>query len=251
MNNDRLEALLWARVDGTIEAEELAELEAHLAEHPEPREIERQITTIAEELGHLDEVKPPPRLRVRIDGALATATPPTAHPTAAPRSHLTAAWPRRWLPLAASILIGIAIGYLVHPGAGGSIGRLAATGSMLNHAAPDAGRVEIQLAADAGSVVASRAGADVVVHVMLSREIEIDVTLLGTGGEVSFTGLESAGASATEISTQRDRVKVHLRGPGAATLSATAAELGDPLRLVVSVEGAPAEERWIGPGDGS
>ena len=47
MNTDRLEALLWARIDGTIEPEELAELEAHLAEHPEPREIERKITTIA------------------------------------------------------------------------------------------------------------------------------------------------------------------------------------------------------------
>ena len=85
MNTDRLEALLWARIDGTIEPEELAELEAHLAEHPEPREIERQITTIAEELDTLEKVQPPQELRERIDGALANATSPTAHPT--PTSH--------------------------------------------------------------------------------------------------------------------------------------------------------------------
>ena len=50
MITERLEALLWARVDGTIEPEELAELEAHLAEHPEPRDIERQVAVIAGEL---------------------------------------------------------------------------------------------------------------------------------------------------------------------------------------------------------
>ena len=58
MNTDRLETLLWARIDGTIDPEELAQLEAHLAEHPEPREIERQITTIAEDLDSLEKVPP-------------------------------------------------------------------------------------------------------------------------------------------------------------------------------------------------
>ena len=87
MNNDRLEALLWARVDGTIDPQELAELEAHLAEHPESREIERQITTIAEGLDALEKVQPPSELRGRIDSALEHATPPAArtdHSTATP-----------------------------------------------------------------------------------------------------------------------------------------------------------------------
>ena len=78
MNIDRLEALLWARIDGTIEPEELAALEAHLAEHPEPRDIERQISVMAEELGRLEDEEPPAVLRERIDGALANATPPAA-----------------------------------------------------------------------------------------------------------------------------------------------------------------------------
>ncbi len=130
MNNDRLEALLWARIDGTIEPEELAELEAHLAEHPEPREIERQITTIAEELDRLEKVQPPPELRARIDGALANATAPTAHPAPTPHTQSAPAWQVRWLPLAASLLIGVTVGYLMHPELSGSIDQSRATGPM-------------------------------------------------------------------------------------------------------------------------
>ena len=79
MNIDRLEALLWARIDGTIDPQELAELEALLAEQPEPRQFERQITWIADGLKELDTVQPPSELRGRINDALENATPPEAH----------------------------------------------------------------------------------------------------------------------------------------------------------------------------
>ncbi len=251
MNNDRLEALLWARIDGTIETEELAELEAHLAGHPEPREIERQITTIAEELGRLDMVQPPPELRGRIDSALANATPPAArtdHLATTLHTRLAPAWPARWLPLAASLLIGMTAGYLLHPGTGGSIDRSRATGAMLTPSAQTGvGPVEIHLGAGAGSVSASRAGADVVINVMLTTKIDLEVTLAGTGGPVHFAGLNTTNASATEVSTEHGWVVVRTSGPGTVTFSVSAIDANDMLGLQVSVDGAPAEERWIGP----
>ena len=250
MNSDRIEALLWARIDGTIEPEELAELEVHLAEHPEPRGIERQITTIAEELDSLDKVQPPPDLRGRIDGALANATPSAArtdHPVPT-HTRSTPAWPARWLPLAASLLIGVTVGYLLHPGASGSIDRSRATGAMLTPTAqPGAALVEIHLDAGTGSVSASRSGADVVINVMLTTEIDLGVTVAGAGGPVRFAGLNSTNTSATEVSTEHGWVVVQTHGPGAVTLSVSAIDADDPLRLQVSVDGFLAEERWIGP----
>jgi len=248
MNTDRLEALLWARIDGTIEPEELAELEAHLAEHPEPREIERQITTIAEELDRLEKVQPPQELRERIDGALANATAPTAHPTPTPHTHSAPAWQVRWLPLAASLLIGVTVGYLMHPGTVRSIDKSRVTGTMITPPAhPGAAPVEIHLDAGAGTVFASRSGADLVAELVLTEEIDIAVTLTGAGGPVRFTGLNSTNASATEVTTEQGWVSVRIVGPGTVRLSVSAADADDMLRLQVSIDGIPVEERWIGP----
>jgi len=248
MNNDRLEALLWARIDGTIGPEELAELETHLAEHPEPREIERQITTIAEELDGLETVQPPRELRRRIDGALATANPPSAHPAEAPPTRSMPAWPLRWLPLAASLLIGVTVGYLLHPGTGGSIDRSGVTGSMLTPTnQSEAAPVEIHLEAGAGSVSASRAGADVSIHVILETEIDLGVTLTGAEGLVHFASLNTTNGSATEVTTEQGWVSARTIGPGSLIVAASAADADDILRLQVSIDGIPIEERWIGP----
>jgi hypothetical protein len=248
MNTDRIEALLWARIDGTIEPEELAELEGHLAEHPEPREIERQITTIAEGLDRLEKVQPPPELRARIDGALANATAPTAHPAPTPHTQSAPAWQVRWLPLAASLLIGVTVGYLMHPETRRSINQSEVTGTMMTPPSqPETTPVEIQLVAGAGTVFASRSGADVVIDVMLTAEINLGVALTGADGPVRFAGLNSTIASATEVTTEQGWVSVRTIGPGTVRLSVRAENSDEMLKLVVSVDGAPVEERWIGP----
>ncbi len=248
MNTDRLETLLWARIDGTIGPEELTELEAHLAEIPEPREIERQIKTIAEELDGLEKVQPPPELRGRIDGALANANPPTAHPSPTPPTRSRPAWPARWLPLAASLLIGVTVGYLLHPGTGGSIDHSGVTGTMLTPTdQSETAPVEIHLEAGAGSVSASRAGADVVIDVTLTTEIDLEVTLAGAEGSVHFAGLTTTNGSATEVTTEQRWVSARTIGPGSLTLAVSAANADDILRLQVSIDGIPIEERWIGP----
>ena len=248
MNTDRLEALLWARIDGTIDPEELVELEAHLAEHPMPREIERQITTIAEELDRLEPEEPPAVLRQRIDEALAHATSPiarTGHPTTPGHTLSAPARPAQWLPLAATLLIGVAIGYLLHPGAGGSIDKSEVTGTMVTPPAQVvAAPVEIHL--DGGSVSASRAGAHVVVDVVLAAEVHLAVTIAGTGGPVHFGNLSSSEGSATEVTTEHGWIVVRTNGPGTVTFSLNANDADDPLRLQVSSDGSPVEERWIG-----
>ena len=248
MNTDRLEALLWARIDNTLDPEDLAELEAHLEEHPEPQEIERQIAAIAAELDTMERAQPPAELRSRINDALANATPPVVQPAPIPHPHPQATWRARWLPVAASLLIGVALGYLLHPGTGGSIDTSGVSGTMLTPPAQmEFSPVEIHLEAGAGRIVASRAGADVVVDVFLMTEVELGVTVEGARAPVRFDSLNSTDAAATNVSAENGWVAVRYRGPGTLTFSVSAVEPEDALRLQVSGDSLPVEERWIGP----
>ena len=93
------------------------------------------------------------------------------------------------------LLVGVAVGYLLHPGAGGSIDRAEVTGAMLTpteqlESAP------IEILIEGGSVVASRAGSDVVVDLKLTSDIELGLTLMGTGGPVRMTNLAASLATA-------------------------------------------------------
>jgi anti-sigma factor RsiW len=247
MNTDRLEALLWARIDGTIEPQDLAELEAHLAEHPEPQELESQILVMAEELGQLKRVQPPSELRARIDSALEGATPPIAHQAASLLARPAPSWQRRWLPFAASLLIGVAIGYLLHPGVNSSIDRSVVSGTMVtppDH--PRAERIEIPLDADAGRIVVSRDRADVMVEMVLNTEIDVEVTLGSAAGPIRFESLFSSDASTNEATTRNGSVVVRTVGPGTASMLVSLIDAAEPLRLKVSVGGFVTEERWIG-----
>ena len=133
MRPERLEKILWERADGTIAPDELAKLEEYLAEHPDSKDIEREIARLAELLAPRDEIAPPAALRERIDRALAAATPP-GHEARIPRTAGARRWKDRWparlLPVAASLVIGVAIGYLTQPGAGGPIDGSQAAGAM-------------------------------------------------------------------------------------------------------------------------
>jgi anti-sigma factor RsiW len=246
MNDERLESLLWARIDGTIEPAELAELEAYLAEQPEPPVMERQIAAITNGLRELEPETPPSELRGRIDDALETATPPEAHSTAQSRLQARPSWQMRWLPLAASLLVGIAIGYLMHPEVGGSIDKTEVAGSMLTPTERlEPARAEIVF--DGGSIIARRSRAETVVDMTLTDEVQLGVTLAGAEGPVRLVNLNSSTSSGTEIETDQGWVVLRTRGPGTVVLAVSTSAPTEPLRLQVSSDGHLVEERWIGP----
>ena len=63
MKPERLEALLWERIDGVISVEENAELAIYLAGHREARDLEREITALAERMENMAELAEPEELR--------------------------------------------------------------------------------------------------------------------------------------------------------------------------------------------
>ena len=251
MNNDRLEALLWARIDGTIEPEEMAELEAHLRENSDNREFERQIAAIAEGLDTLEHEQPPEGLRERIDQALHHAKPPTSqHHQAAriPPTHPTPTWRSKVLPVAAGLVIGVAVGYLLHPNAGRTIDHSIAAGTMVAPVGDQESRVDVRLEDGAGHVIAHRDMADIVIDIDLAKEIDVAVTVEGMGGPVRIESLSSTDAATTEVSTHYGWVVVHSTGPCAVRYTVVASATDDPVRLRVASGGLTAAEHWLGPG---
>jgi hypothetical protein len=171
-----------------------------------------------------------------------------AHHAASLLGRPAPSWQARWLPAVASLVIGVAIGYLLHPGVTSSIDQSEVTGTMY---APSgyvvSGPVEIHLEAGAGSVAASRSGSDIVVDVSLVTDIELGVTLTGTNGPVHFKSMSTTTGTATDVMTEQGWVVVRGHGPGTMTFSVSAIDAEDPLRIQVSSAGALTEEAWIGP----
>ena len=218
MKSDRLEALLWARVDGTIDESELAELENILAAGGEPRKVERQIALIAEELDRLEDVQPPAELRDKIDSALAQASPPAARigrSGAAPRPRPSNPVVSRWLPLAASLVVGVAIGYLLHSGPAAPIETAHVSGSMTVPAAqPPAPPAVLDLGRSIGSIEIRRAGEIVTLDLDLESDRDLELVLETPDG---------------------DRTTLDVKGPGKRQLTV---ENGQELRFEVRINGS-------------
>ena len=225
MKSDRLEALLWARVDGTIGKSELAELEEILATGGEPRKVERQIAMIAEELGKLEDVQPPAELRDKIDGALAQASPPAArigHLGTIPAPQTSNPIVSRWLPLAASLVIGVAIGYLLNTGPAAPIETTHVSGSMTAPAAqPTAPPAVLDLGQSIGSIEIRRAGEIVTLDLDLAGDRDLELVLETPDG---------------------DRTTLDVKGPGARLLTVESAQ---KLRLEVRTNGSVLAEYRI------
>jgi hypothetical protein len=230
MKSDRLEALLWARLDGTIDESELAELENILAAGGEPRKVERQIALIAEELDRLEDVQPPAELRDKIDSALAQASPPAARigrSGAAPRPRPSNPVVSRWLPLAASLVVGVAIGYLLNTGVTVPIETAQVSGSMTAPAAqPPAPPAVLDLGRSIGSIEIRRAGEIVTLDLDLLDGQNVELILEAQGGERST--LDASGPGTRQLVVESDqelRLEVRIDGSIVAEHLVEASEL--------------------------
>ena len=198
----------------------------------------------------MDDERPPAVLREKINDALDRANRPSHHHenlATIPPTHPTTTWQRTWLPVAASLLIGVAIGYLLHPNSGRTIDHSIAAGTMVTPANDPDSRVAVHLEGGAGQVVAHRDKADIVIDVDVTREIDVAITLEGTGGPVHLEGLSSSNASTTEVSTHHGWVVVSAVGPCTTRFSARTSIADDPVRLRVASSGFVIEEHWLGP----
>jgi len=249
MRLERLEELLWERADGAIAPDKLAELETFLAEHPESKDLEREIARLSEFLTPRDEVSPPAALRERIDRALAAATPPV-HEARIPRTARARRWRDRWsarlLPVAASLVFGVAIGYLLQPGATGPIDDSQAAGAMRAAAVTtETAPVIVDLGADTGRVVANRVGSDLVIDIGLVRELDLRLDLEAADGEIRLIGMIHSAGSPSEVTLENRRLTVRVRGPGTQRIKAVVSGKASRVWFQAMADGTVVIERWI------
>jgi len=276
MNLERLEALLWERIDGVIGAEDRAELEAFVAQDQEAKELDHELNVLAERLASARELKPPAELRERIDRALIMAEPPMAPaeaveapgprtatrpaavevpempvaqqtpPAVVVRHRSDGGWRGRLLPLAASLLVGVAIGLLVQFAAGPGVDASRAVGTMhVPTGTAPTDPVTIDLAGDLGALSVWREGPLLAAELGLVENIEVELVLESTSGDLFVGGAGMAESPASEISLDGGRVVLRADGAGRYALKVVAANERAPIRLRVNSGAEVLADRWI------
>jgi hypothetical protein len=248
MKPERLESLLWECVDGTISGEALADLEGHIDQHPEARELQREIEKLAKQLDGLGRAVPPKNLRARIAVALPDA-PPSIRETplaAAPVLSLPKRRPMIWLPMAASLLVGVTVGYLLQPGAGVAVDRSSVVGTMTAASPePAAGDLVIDLGGQAGMVAVSRRGGETAIRVELATETDLEIDLEVADGVLLLSRIDPADDAGFEVTTAAGKTVLRTRGPAARRFEITATDEAVPVRFVIRSNGAVVAEGWL------
>lgn len=249
MKTERLESLMWEFLDGTITADERADLEAHVERHPEAREFQREIEKLAEQLDGLGRAAPPENLRPRIAAALQEVPAPTREPQPVSSFAPPMAPQRRsvaWLPLAASLLVGVAVGYLLQPGAGLSVDRSRAAGAMTSTAPGFATHtLEIDLGERAGTMVVRPLADGAAISIELVSATDLEIVLEVADGMLLPTGIDTVDSAGFGITAGVGRTVIRTRGPAIHELKFTTTETTESVHLVVRSNGAVVADDWL------
>ncbi|HSN53924.1 MAG TPA: hypothetical protein VLT32_04600 [Candidatus Sulfomarinibacteraceae bacterium] len=248
MNSERLEALLWERIDGTINDAERDELETALAADPGARRLEAEIAHMAGRLEALPRLTPGRDLRSRIASALSEARapgPPAAiHASSIPRRR-SIHRPAAWLPLAACLVIGVAFGLILASIGGVAVETSKATGAMGADTARPGTPLRFELDSGLGLLTVTRTGPEAIIELRLETDDEITLAVGQPGAEITISELGDAAGPDRSLTVVEGRMVMRSRGPGAIRLGITAGSDTAPLHLEVSADGATVAERWV------
>jgi hypothetical protein len=222
MNPERLDELLWELIDGEINPEDHTILREYLVGRPEAEERRREFVALATKLGSQERVEPPAELRERINAALdavpapVVAAPPAVVKMPPPRA---ATWPMRASYLAAGLLLGVGLTFLVVGGAGQDLDQSKLYGTVQ---LPLEEAVSVELEADAGTLVFDRSGTRRTLDLDLRWDGVVEVKLDSQSGVIKLETVDHVGSTALAASTEGPRLLLTMQGPAA-------------LRLVVDV----------------
>lgn len=237
MNEERLDELLWERIDQVIRPEDAAELREHLEGSPEARAHERRLDEFVATLATVHEVEPPPALRRRIDAALAAKrlSSPPRWGAASWAEALRELWsPKpllRYALLAGAFLIGAISYHLVAGGDGSSRldpAKLYGSTGIARQESP-AGAWTLELPEERGWVALHRRGSLLVLDMALAVEGHGEVKLHFPEAGFHLETLEHFGAPPSRLQATADAVDLQLMGPSRCTL---VTEVGDPAQQV-------------------
>jgi hypothetical protein len=148
--------------------------------------------------------------------------------------------------VAASLVLGVAIGYLLQPGATGPIDESRAAGAMRATAVTtETAPVIVDLGADTGRIVANRAGSDLVIDIGLVRGLDLRLDLEAADGEIQLTGMIHSVDGPSEMTLEDGRLTVRARGPGTQRVKVGLTEEASRVWFRATADGTVVIERWI------
>lgn len=222
MNRERLEQLLWERIDGTISPDDLRQLTTQLEEQPQSRKLEREVAAVAEILSDPQPVEPPGELRSRIRQALASSPGPkttSGHPPPAARTGSGRPVPG-WAAMAASLLIGVAVGYLLHLAGSAPVDPARASGAMSTAiATTPATMLPIDLGPDVGSMELRLRAGELLIDLELATAVQLEAVVEADGP--TETALEARGPGRRQLAVDGEgfrRLIVRVDGAEVAAL---------------------------------
>jgi len=213
MNAERLDELLWELVDGEISSEDHTILREYLVGRPEAEERRREFVALATKLGSQERVEPPAELRERIDAALDAMPPPAAEapPVVVRMPPPTApTWPMRASYLAAGLLLGVGLTFLIVTGSGQDLDQSKLYGTVQ---LPLEDAVSVDLEADAGTLVFDRSGSRRTLDLDLRWDGVVEMRLDSQSGVIQLETVDHVGGTALAASTEGSRLILTMRGP--------------------------------------
>jgi len=214
MIDQRIEELMWQRIDGTISPEDSADLDAHIGAHLEARSYFDELTSMSSLLDHADDVEPPADLRQRIEGAIEWDRYPQQAAGFDWRTFFAPWWDLR---IATAAVAGILIGVIAYS-------------TMINRF-------------DTGLDLANE---DVSGSMALSKASTAVLDSPGVDGIVTFRRNDLKAISDVKIDSDRE-VEIILEYDGQSTLFRAQSDSGSPLGSIV-VEGNTVRVTHYGPG---
>ncbi len=249
MRPDELERLLWEHTEGTISADNRARLDAHLAANPTAEKQRRDVKVIAELLGSVRDIEPPPFLQSRIESAVAARPRPrgrfswdgTVREMLAPKWRVRIAW------AVAGLVVGVTATALMVADLGRTsredISRF--YGAMALPERTVAAALEIELPDALGSFALTPRGRGVVIRLDVTRPVSGGVTVELVAGGLTVESVESSGAAASRVEASGEAIVTALGSAGHVSARIGIPPRAESLTVRVSAAGKQVVERRI------
>jgi hypothetical protein len=230
-------------LDGTISAPDLTQLEQHLQSHEESQPLARQVAALGQSLAAPAPTEVPTELEARIRVALDAARPPTSLRAAGSTTVKRFSWRSQLLPLAAGLLLGAALGQLLHLIPGRPVDGSRAVGSMAaTEVARGPAAVAVDLGADVGRLNGSRSGELITIDLELAAGARVQVAVHAGDGPLQLISATASGSGQSSARDDGTGLVLEADGPGRSGLTARAASEEAVAHLKVRVDGELVRE---------
>ncbi len=216
--DEKYKELINAEIDGEIQSNEKAELDAFLAESEAGRALQEELRDLCATLDAEKLLEPPQHLRHVVMNSIPTPKSAAPNPVAEPpgffRSLFTVPAMRYAATFAAGVVMTVVIvdSGQIQQGALDDVGTLVGTISDSGDMAPGIDSTVIHKADVAGTVTLRNAGPILIIDFDLSTKGPVDIVATYEDKTVWFNGFAQLESTGTSVSADDGQIRVQIEG---------------------------------------